>query len=138
MKIRLKRTWFAPDISGSTGKKYVGRNGRVLARGHRLRAGIHDVPSEWQNQLPTDAEVLSGGYTLEDDETEYLAVEGNANPVHDVLAGMPEHQSLASLATITQKAEDQRSAQIKAQRVANLAKANAARASKKQEKDSHA
>ncbi len=85
MKIRLKRTWFAPDISGSTSTKYVGKNGRVLARGHRLREGIHDVPSEWQDKLPSDAIVLEGGYSLEDDETEYEAVEGGANPVHDGL-----------------------------------------------------
>ena len=138
MKIRLKRLWFAPDISGSTGQKYVGRNGRVLARGHRLRAGIHDVPSEWLNKLPSDAVILEGEYALEEDETEYAAVEGGANPVHDALKALPEHQALTSLASITQDAEEKRLAEIKAARIANLAKARDARKQKQEEKQSNA
>jgi hypothetical protein len=134
MKIRLKRTWFAPDISGSTGKKYVGRNGRVLARGHRLRAGVHDVPSEWQKALPSDAVVLEGGYTLEEDETEFPAVQGGANPVHDVRLDTTQHQSVATLANVTQEAESRRAAEIKARRQANLAKAREAKQLKKENK----
>ena len=138
MKIRLKRTWFAPDISGSTSNKYVGKNGHVLARGHQLRKGVHDVPSEWQDKLPSDAVVLEGGYSLEDDETEYAAIEGGANPVHDALKGLPAHQAATSLANITNDAEEKRAAEIKEVRIANMAKARAVRKQKQEEKQTNA
>ncbi len=138
MKIRLLRTWFAPDISGNTSKKYIGRNGRVLARGHRLRRGIHEVPDEWQDQLPSDAQVLEGGYKLGDDETEFLPVEGGIPALPQPQSPTIADAAAAQLADLTQKAEKTRQEQIAANRLANLKKAQAARKLKKEEKNANA
>ncbi len=139
MKVRFRRTFFAPDISGNTSKKYVGRNGRVLARGHRLRKGIHEVPDEWADKLPRDAQVLEGPYELEEDEREFSPAQGGPT-----LANQPggpaavEAIAALSLAQITEKAETDRKAEITAQRVANMAKARDAKAQKQKEKDANA
>ena len=138
MKVRLQRTWFAPDISGNTSKKYIGRNGRVLARGHRLRRGIHEVPDEWQDKLPSDAQVLEGGYKLGADETEFLPVEGGIPAVHVLQSPTVADAAAAQLADLTQKAEQARQDQIKANRLANLEKAREVRQLKKEEKDANA
>ena len=138
MKIRLQRTWFAPDISGSTSKKYIGRNGRVLARGHRLRRGIHEVPDEWEKLLPSDTQILEGGYKLEDDETEFLPVEGGIGSAHVLQSPTVAEAAVAQLADLTQKAEEARQEEIKANRMANLEKARAARKQKQEEKNADA
>ena len=139
MKIRLRRGWFAPDISGNTSKKYVGRNGRVLARGHQLRKGVHEVPDEWLPKLPSDAQVLEGPYELEDDEREFASVKGGASLVNQ--PGGPaavETAAALSLAQITEKAETARKEEIRVQRVANMATARDAKALKQKEKDADA
>ena len=137
MKIRLLRTMFAPDISGNTSKKYVGRNGRVLARGHRLRKGIHEVPDEWADKLPRDAQILEGPYELEEDEQEFALVKGGSS-----LVNQPEANAGAvaviQLAELTAKAETDRAEQLKVTRLANLAKARAAKKQKQEEKDANA
>ena len=138
MKVRLQRTWFAPDISGNTSKKYIGRNGRVLARGHRLRRGIHEVPDEWQDKLPSDAQVLEGGYKLGDDETEFLPVEGGIPALLQPQSPTAADAAAAQLADLTQKAEQGRQDQIKANRLANLEKARVARKQKQEEKNADA
>ncbi len=128
MKIRLKRTWFAPDISGVTSKKYIGRNGRVLARGHRLLKGIHEVPDEWLPRLPSDAQVLEGGYKLEDDEMEYAPVEGDgslANQLGPEAAAATA--AVIQLGAITETAEAKRAVETKANRRAGAERARAAK-----------
>ena len=138
MKIRLRRGWFAPDISGHTSKKYVGRNGRVLARGHQLRKGVHEVPDEWEKFLPSGAQILEGPYQLEDDEREFAPVPGAPSLVNHLEQGLVEQVSALSLAQLTEKAENDRKAEITAQRVANMAKARDAKAQKQKEKDANA
>ncbi len=137
MKVRFRRTFFAPDISGNTSKKYVGRNGRVLARGHRLRKGIHEVPDEWLPLLPSDAQVLEGPYELEEDEREFAPAKGGPTLVNQL--GGPaavETAAATQLAQITEKAETARKEEIRVQRVANMAKAREAK--KQKEKDANA
>ncbi len=136
MKVRFRRTFFAPDISGNTSKKYVGRNGRVLARGHRLRKGIHEVPDEWLPKLPSDAQVLEGPYELEEDEREFAPAKGGPTLVNHLEQGLVEQVSALSLAQITEKAETDRKEEIRVQRVANMAKARDAK--KQKEKDADA
>ncbi len=137
MKVRFRRTFFAPDISGNTSKKYVGRNGRVLARGHRLRKGVHEVPDEWLPKLPSDAQVLEGPYELEEDEREFAPAKGGLTLVNQ--PGGPaavETAAALSLAQITEKAETDRKEAIRVQRVANVAKARDVK--KQKEKDANA
>ena len=137
MKVRFRRTFFAPDISGNTSKKYVGRNGRVLARGHRLRKGVHEVPDEWLPKLPSDAQVLEGPYELEEDEREFAPAKGGPTLVNQ--PGGPDAVETAaalSLAQIMEKAETDRKEEIRVQRVANMAKARDAK--KQKEKDANA
>ena len=140
MKVRFRRTFFAPDISGNTSKKYVGRNGRVLARGHRLRKGVHEVPDEWLLKLPSDAQVLEGPYELEEDEREFAPAKGgptlaNAPPDNNPTV---EEAAALSLAQITEKVETDRKEAIRVQRVANMATARDAKALKQKEKDADA
>ena len=142
MKIRLRRGWFAPDISGNTSKKYVGRNGRVLARGHQLRKGVHEVPDEWLKLLPSDAQVLEGPYELEEDEREYAPAKGGPSLVNQprnvMLDTTTATAAATQLAQITEKAENDRAAQIKKARVDNLAKARDAKVAKQKEKNANA
>lgn len=139
MKIRLRRGWFAPDISGNTSKKYVGRNGRVLARGHQLRKGVHEVPDEWEKLLPSDAVILEGAYTLEDDEREFAPAQGGPSLSNQDLGPAGTQQAAAtSLAALTEKAEAAKAEQLKAQRIDNLAKARDAKAQKQKEKSANA
>ena len=138
MKVRLKRTWFAPDISGVTSGKYVAANGRVIARGHRLRKGIHpNLPDAWRKLLPRDAEVLDdeAPVELEEDEREYDDVAGGQTPELDDLKQNDLARNSAEHAErLRQEAEDEKAAQLKVQQVANLAKARQAKANKKANK----
>ncbi len=139
MKVRFRRTFFAPDISGNTSKKYVGRNGRVLARGHRLRKGIHEVPDEWADKLPHDAQVLEGPYELEDDEREFAPAKGGPTLINqEAPAPLIAEVAARSLAELTEKAEADRAEQLKTQRQANLAKAREVKAEKHKEKNADA
>lgn len=134
MKIRLRRTWFAPDMSGAASNKYIGRNGRPIARGHRLRKGIHVVPDEWEQKLPSDAQVLEGPYQLEEDEVEYALATTGSTLATDGLKTV-EGAALEQLATTTFGAEAKRQAEIKANRQAGAARAREAKKQKEQDAD---
>ncbi len=123
MKVRLKRTWFAPDISGVTSGKYVATNGRVIARGHRLRRGIHpNLPEEWRKKLPSDAEILDDAVpvVLEEDEREYGDVTGGQSPeLDDLRQNDLARQGAEHAERLRQEAEADKAAQAKEQRQAN-------------------
>ncbi len=134
MDVRLRRTWFAPDISGNTSDRYVSKLGRVVARGHRLRKGVHrGLPDEWRDKLPKDAVVLKEpeDYDLEDDEREHDEVVSLANRTDD---RSKEDLSLAAAEhaqRLLEEAEADKAAQVKEQRIANLTKARKAKKEKK-------
>ncbi len=134
MKIRLRRMWFGPDISGVEGDKYVAANGRAVARGHRLRKGVHVVPDEWRDLLPSDVAILddAGETELEDDEKEFeLAVSRSTPPDElsqsDIISAGLEHTR-----RIEAEAEETRLAQIKERRQAGAKRAREAKAEKKE------
>lgn len=132
MDVRLRRTWFAPDISGNMSDKYVNLQGRVVARGHRLRKGVHrNLPDEWRDKLPSDAVVLKEpeDYKLKEDEREHDPVVSDDSPAGgdlDLDRTAEEH-----LHRIQEEAEAERKKQLKEQRLANLARAREAKKEKK-------
>lgn len=134
MRVKLKRTWFAPDISGHTATTYVGRNGRPVARGHRLRKGIHEVPSEWRALLPPDAVVLDDDDFGDLDDMFYDEAMHREPQPDDLVKGDIGHAAAEQMRAIEQQVEEDDKAKLKAQRIANLAKARAAKAEKQENK----
>lgn len=137
MRVKLRRIWFAPDISGATETAYVAKNGRPVLRGHRLRKGIHEVPDEWRDKLPSDARVLEDEDLGELEDVVYPNA-GNAPKGETKADG--EHASLASAAAnhvlaLQVEEEERRQEKLKVTRVANLAKA---RETKRQNKENKA
>lgn len=134
MKIRLRRMWFGPDISGVTGDKYVAANGRAVARGHRLRKGVHVVPDEWRKLLPSDAVILDdyAETELEEDEEEFEPAVSRPKPPDELSQSDLVRQGLEHTRQIEEEAEETRLAQIKERRQAAAAKAREAKAAKKE------
>ena len=133
MDIRLRRTWFAPDISGDTSGKYVARNGRVVARGHRLRKGVHlNLPDAWRTRLPSDAQVLNAleDYKLEEDEVQH-APAGDDDKPDELYAADLQLAQAAHAQRVEDEAEADRKVAVKQQRLANLVKAREAKKEKK-------
>lgn len=139
MKVRLRRTMFAPDISGDTSGKYVHANGRVIARGHRLRKGIHpNLPEEWRDKLPRDAEILDDEVPteLEEDEKEYEDVGGGQTPeLDDLKQNDLARQGAEHAQRLIDEAEADKAAQTKANRQAGAARARQAKEDSKENKD---
>ena len=141
MDIRLRRTWFAPDTSGDTSGKYVARSGRVIARGHRLRKGLHlNLPDTWRKLLPPDAQVLNEAedYELEPDEKQHEEVQSQPPALDergqaDIQLAQAQHAQ-----RLEDEAEEERRDEIRATRQANLAKARAAKQDKQKEKTDNA
>ncbi len=129
MDVRLRRNWFAPDISGNTSKKYVSKLGRVIARGHRLRKGVHrGLPDEWFDKLPRDAVVLKEpeDYELEDDEREHEAAKTEQTPeLNDLARSAAEHAQ-----RVIEEAEADKAAQTLANRQEGAKKAREAKEKK--------
>lgn len=132
MRIKLKRTWFAPDTSGHTTTKYVGRNGRPVARGSRLRKGYHDVPEEWRDLLPSDTVIVADDYE-EPPEERPEAPQPTLHAGAAFVAAL-QAQSLANVENDqAEKMEAKRAAQAKTNRQEGAARARAAK-QQKQEK----
>lgn len=135
MDIRLRRMWFAPDISGNTSNKYVSKAGRVIARGHRLRRGVHlNLPDEWRDRLPSDAVVLKEpeDYQLADDERKYEPAVSEANPAADDRAQADINRTAMEFRhRLEEDAEAEKAVQLREQRIQNLAKAREAKKEKK-------
>ena len=138
MDIRLRRTWFAPDISGDTSGKYVARNGRVIARGHRLRKGVHlNLPDAWRELIPSDAQVLNEveDYELGEDEVQHDPVTADTPAPDDRARADIQLAQAQHAQRLEEEAEQERQDEIRTTRQANAAKARQAKQDKKEKTD---
>jgi len=95
-RVILRRTWFAPT-------DYVKVDRLRTMAGQRFRRGEHDIPQEYMDFLPSDAEVLDEHTkaapatpveeTLSDNETENAHVESISDASEDIQAKRASFQA---------------------------------------------
>lgn len=116
MEVRLKRAWFYKiDAKPANDQREIS--------GGRYRKGTHMMPDELRPYLPSDAVILSD--KVDDDKPE--VVEPSAMVTEDI-----ERAGVDAEAVAIDKAEETRQANIKAARLAALAKAREAKKAKKE------